>query len=245
MAENVWDYFETPEYNQRQYQFIKEIAKLQISKKELSECEGNIPTSQLLDMFTEVQLAADVYNEKVFPLALSYTLLRFYYEKNISGDLFSKDMLDGKGKLAYRYWFFYFAEMYYIKFFSLGDSFLEIIGAHCEYDLKPGQTYRKEIMRQLKRDCPQTVQNLEEIINSKEYIRANTYRNAVAHKESLNAVRDVIVKEDSGATMLTSGCHIDPSDVIDNIEKLTCFCSLRYHKTLQNLAEEKPAAIYE
>lgn len=245
MAENVWDYFERPDYSLRQYEFINEIAKLEISKKELSKCEGNIPTSQLIDLFSEVQLAVDAYNEKVFSLALSYTLSRFYYEKNISGDPFSKDMSEGKGKTAYRYWFFYFAEMYYIKFFSLGDSFLEIFGAHCEYDLKPDITYRKELMRLLKRDCPQIAQNLGKIRNSKEYTRANSYRNAVAHKESLNAAHDVVVKVDSGVTMLTSGWHIEPSDVIDNIENLTRFCSLQYHKILQDLAEKMPAAKYE
>lgn len=271
---NVWDYFECPDITARASIDPKlTVGKLIIDPAELGVADDSDPFFDRVDMTHP--LLSDIireYNNKVGSAVLSYVLLRFYYDKGIPDEPWYQSPGPNGESCKYmplfedkhwgiRCWFSYFADVYYLRLFSIWDSILEIMNHFYCYDLKIDTRFRSKLIDKLKAEHPIIAQAISDVANDPLYTEANRYRTAAAHGTSENRIKNTIsvqkntkvkvpvyngeriqldengkqIKKAVEGTMVSYGLgkYTTSKSIMTNIDNFTVFSARKIHELMR------------
>lgn len=151
----------------------------------------------------------DDYNDELFSLKVSYCLCKHYFDKGIPDEPYLGEMDNGLGTKYYpnfqdehwmrRYWFCYFADVFYLKFSSLWDAFYYVL-AHCyNIDEKHQNGHNDKVLKKIKLKNANIYQIIHDFRKDQTTIESNKYRNYASHGSSTGAAHDKvkIVKHES------------------------------------------------
>lgn len=143
------------------------------------------------------------HNNKVGMLKITYALCRHYFDKGIPDEPYYISPGKAGQSVEYfpkfneehwmrKYWFNYFADVFYLKISALWDSVYEIIDEFYQYGIKRCIDFKTKVLEKIKIDNPNLHKLLKEICDNKLYKDGQKYRIAAAHGTSIGEVKDPI-----------------------------------------------------
>lgn len=166
------------------------------------------PLSSLGDLiknFDTIKLQEFIraHNNKVGMLKITYALCRHYFDKGIPDEQwYMSPGKNGKSTENFpefteehwmrKYWFNYFADVFYLKISALWDSVYEIINEYYQYNLESKSGFNLSVTKEVKNNNPSLYILLNEIYNNPLYQDGKKYRIAAAHGISIGEIKDTI-----------------------------------------------------
>lgn len=259
---NIWDAFEMLDEIERTTMPGTDMFEaLRIDPSELGIINApnsiDISHPRINNLITE-------YNNKVGSIMITYTLALHYFNKGIPDDPWYISPGTEGQSVQYmplfmhehwgrRYWFSYYADVYYLKIMSLWDSVLEILNHYYGYNLPVDMRLRSKLLDKLKSEHPRVFEIFSLILEDQLYQQAQTYRTAAAHGTSPSAVtntvefaRDVecevfdrvengkVIMKTVRGTQVTHrvGDYTKVADIAKHMNDFAPYCATRIHDVL-------------
>lgn len=192
------------------------------------------PLSSLGDLiknFDTIKLQEFIraYNNKVGMLKITYALCRHYFDKGIPDEQwYISPGKNGKSTENFpefteehwmrKYWFNYFADVFYLKMSALWDSVYEIIDEFYQYGIKRCIDFKTKVLKKIKIDNPNLHMLLKEICKNELYKDGQKYRAAAAHGTSIGEITDTVKESQNVLVEIPKDVNDDGKVIMEKVK---------------------------
>ncbi|HOK57096.1 MAG TPA: Cthe_2314 family HEPN domain-containing protein [bacterium] len=188
---------------------------------------------------------------KMGTLRISYIFLTYYYNLGIPDDKWCISPGKNGSSIQYfpdfeekhfyiHYFFNFWAEVFYIKFFSIIDIICDLLNNYYEMGIKKEtKGFRRKVIKNLKKENLELFKFLENIKNKREYKNAKEFRNRIIHsipayeisnQNEIKKYENKIVEIKFGA-----GKYTKSSEIKENAEEVLILLKNIFEKLKENL----------
>ena len=246
---NVWDYLEVPSRQERDSMVEQStIWAIRILPSELGftvdEEDFFRERSKIADYLVDIQ-------QKLFDAVVSYVMAMHYYGKGIPDvpkDHPHKTPQERKEYLkttaedyCNRYWFGYYADLFYIHIQTIWDIVIELINCYFEYNYPNDSRLISKVCKSLKKDHVSIANFLDQIRCSELYTKSKGLRTNAAHfVPNINTKRIDKKTEVNGEIIDVSiDTYEKPSDIVEHMNSYISFCKENIHELMGLVKDAK------
>lgn len=189
--------------------------------------------SSVIDMFRRYHLEEMLYhhNNSVKVLRITYAFCRHYYDAGIddascykcetkykSSDKSSDDNRQN------RFWFCYFAEIYYLKMYAIMEYFLKIMNESLKISKESDGDFKCDFLKKLSQERSDLNRIIQHYYQDDIARQAKDCRHSIAHSIFIGHAHDMtVIKEINNKTKIEfgRGVYIDSKDILSNMEEYT------------------------
>lgn len=170
------------------------------------------------------------YNNKAFDLVNNYILMKHYYDKGIPDGEWYIEESHGRYRFfphleekhdAYKYWFDFYMDGYYMRFSTLIDTICHLINIKYDLRIESAPRFRQDIMGKLKSEDDALFRALMGFMKDKTYKQVEAYRNDLTHNYKPNNIDSGITEKRDGEKLIISGglgSYTTTTEFVANIE---------------------------
>lgn len=193
------------------------------------------PLSSLGDLIKnfdtiKLQELIRAHNNKVGMLKITYALCRHYFDKGIPDEQwYISPGKNGKSTENFpefteehwmrKYWFNYFADIFYLKISSLWDSIYEIINEYYHYGVISSSNFNWRVLEKLQTTNKFLLHELLKGIHDNQiYKDGNKYRIAAAHGTSIGEITDTVKESQNVLVEIPKDVNDDGKVIMEKVK---------------------------
>lgn len=246
---NVWDYLEIPSRQERDSIAGQSIIwAIRISPSELGFAIDEETFFRERSTISDYLVAIE---QKLFDAVISYLMVMHYYGKRIPEVPKDQPHKTPQERKEYikttaedycnRYWFGYYADLFYIHIQTIWDIVIDIINSYFEYNYTNDSRLVSNVCKSLKKDYVSIANFLDQIRCSELYTKSKGFRTNAAHfVPSINTKRvDKKTEVDGEITDVLTDTYDKPSDIVEHMNEYISFCKESIHQLMGLLKDAK------